>query len=450
MKLILTFFLVLTFTAQTVSAQQDQEIKPRQGTYAITNVRIETVSNGTIENGTIVIKGDRIEAVGENVTIPEGAHVIDGTGLEVYPGMIDSGTTLGLTEIRAVQETNDSSERGDITPQMQALTAINPNSPLIPVARVSGVTTVIAEPSGGMLPGTAALINLVGYTPEQMHAGGVKLLVLSFPVERTRRRFGAASDSDDDPDKRYNEALEKLNEVFDRAELYDEIEAAYSADPRQVARPEYAPEMAAILPVLRGEMILMVRVNAKKDIEAAIDWVQERKIEKVVFSGVSEGWRVADKLAEAGIACLVGPMLSTPTRESDRYDRAYANIGMMAEAGVKVSIRSGESANVRNLPFNAGFAAAYGLGKEEALRAVTLSPAEIFGIDDDYGSIEVGKKANLMITTGDPFQTSTQIVGVFIEGFNIPIDSRQIQLYKEFLHRDEGRLQPVEIQTVVN
>ena len=245
-------------------------------------------------------------------------------------------------------------------------------------------------------------------------------------------------------------ALVQQDQYFDRAELYNRIDAEYTANQTQATRPEYAPEMAAILPVLRGEMTLMVRVNAEKDILAAIEWVQSRNIQKVIFSGVSEGWRVADKLADAGISCIVGPMLSTPTRESDRYDKAYANVGMMSNAGVKVAIRSGESENVRNLPFNAGFAAAYGLGKDEALRAVTLGPAEMFGIADDYGSIEVGKKANLMITNGDPFETSTQVLGVFIDGFNVPIDSRHIQLYKEFLHRDEGRVRPVDIQTIVN
>ena len=170
---------------------QQQNAKPRQGSYAVTNVTIETVSNGTIENGTIVIRGDRITAVGTDVDIPSDAEVIDGSGLSVYPGLIDSGTRLGLTEIGSVQETTDTNEIGDITPQMQALTAINPNSVLIPVTRVSGVTTVISEPSGGMLPGTAAMINLVGYTPEQMHAGDVRLLVLEFPRKSSGgRRFG--------------------------------------------------------------------------------------------------------------------------------------------------------------------------------------------------------------------------------------------------------------------
>lgn len=444
MNLLLTLILATLNLFQT-GQQQDQ--RARQGSYAITNARIETVSDGTIENGTVLIEGDRIVAVGKNVVIPAGATIIDGTGLRVYPGMIDSGTQLALTEIGAVQETNDTNEVGDVTPHMDALTAVNPNAVAIPITRVAGITTVITEPGGGLLPGLASMINLFGYTPEQMQAGGVKLLVLQFPTKpRSERGFRRPrEDSRPDPDEAYDDALDKLNEIWDRAELYDRIVTEYAASPEGKTQPVYAPEMDAIRPVIQGERQLMLKVSAEKDILAALDWVKERDLTNVVFSGVSEGWRVADKLAEAGIACLVGPMLATPTRSSDRYDRAYANIGLMVDAGVKVAIRTGEGDNVRNLPFNAGFAAAYGLGKEAALRAVTLSPAEIFGIDADYGSISVGKKANLFISDGDPFETSTNILALFIDGFNIPIESRQIDLYKEFLNRDEGRLTPVEV-----
>ena len=447
MNLIIT--LVITFLS--VFQVQDQEQKARQGTYAITNARIETVSDGTIENGTIVIEGDRIIAVGKNVTIPAGAEIIDGTGLHVYPGMIDSGTSLGLTEVGSVAETNDTDEIGDVTPQMDALTAINPNATAIPVTRVSGVTTVISEPAGGLLPGTAALINLFGYTAEQMQAGNVKMLVLQFPVKRTGRGFGGfggggRGGANNDPEAQYKKAMDKLNEIWDRAELYHKIASAYEANPEGKERPVYAPEMDAIRPVISGERTLMLKVDEEAAILAALEWVKARKITNVVFSGVSEGWRVADKIAEAGISCLVGPMLATPTRSSDRYDRAYANIGLMSDAGVKVAIRTGESENVRNLPFNAGFAAAYGLGKEAALRAVTLAPAEMFGIDKDFGSLSVGKKANLFISDGDPFETSTNILALFIDGFNVPMDSRHTDLYKEFLNRDEGRLKPVEVR----
>jgi len=442
MNLFMTLVLALTTFLPQQAQQQDD--KARQGTYAITNARIETVANGTIENGTVVIEGDRIIAVGENVAIPESARVIDGSGLHIYPGMIDSGTSLGLTEVGSVAETNDTREIGDINPHMDALTAVNPNAIAIPVTRVSGVTTVIAEPSGGLLPGTAAMINLFGYTAEQMTAGA-KSVIVQFPAEPSGDRPWWAQEGPDRRQERYRNNMAKLNEVFDRAVLYNQIVSAYEAEPTGKERPVYAPEMDALRPVLSGEVSLMVKVNAADDIVKAIAWVQEREFPNVVFSGVNEGWRVADRLAEAGIPVLVGPILATPTRSSDRYDRAYANAGLLSEAGVSVALRSGESENVRQLPFNAGFAATYGMGKEAALRAVTLGPAEIFGIDADYGSIEVGKKANLFVSDGDPFETSTNILALFIDGFNVPIDSRHLDLYQEFLNRDEGRLQPVEI-----
>ncbi|NET31599.1 MAG: amidohydrolase family protein, partial [Cyanothece sp. SIO1E1] len=170
---------------------------------------------------------------------------------------------------------------------------------------------------------------------------------------------------------------------------------------------------------------------------SAIKWVTEKKV-KAIFTGVAEGWRVADKIAAANIPVITGPMLSMPTRTSDRYDTPYANAGKMHKAGVKVAIRSNETENVRNLPYNAGFAAAYGMGKEAALKAVTIVPAEIFGVADRLGSLEKGKSATLFVTDGDPFETKTHVKHLFIDGWSVPLDSRHIRLYNEFLERSPG------------
>ena len=410
--------------------------KAREGVFALTNARIVTVTNGTIENGTLVIRDDKIVALGANVEVPADAEVIDCTGLTIYPGMIDSGTQIGLVEVGSLAETRDASELGDLTPQMQALTAVNPNSVSIPVTRISGVTTALTAPTGGLLPGQAALINLLGYTPEQMLVGGFRAVVLQYPATGRRGRFDRRSD--EDIKKAAEKALKKLNDTWDGAELYAQIDSAYTASPETGRRPEYVPAMTALLPVVRGEQTLIIQANAASAITSALEWVKERGLERVVLSGVAEGWRVADKIAEAGIPCLVGPMLSNPTRQSDRYDKAYANIGLMHKAGVKVAIRTGESEKVRNLPYNAGFAAAYGLGKEEALRAVTITPAEIFGVSDEVGSLEVGKKATLFVADGDPFETKTDIHHVFIDGYKVPMESRHTRLYDEFLNRVPG------------
>ena len=232
--------------------------------------------------------------------------------------------------------------------------------------------------------------------------------------------------------------MDRLNELWDRAELYSEIDSSYTVSSAGKHPPEYVPAVEALVPVVREEQQLMVRVNAAEDIAAAIDWIEKRGIENVVFSGVSEGWRVADQIAAAEIPCVVGPVLSRPTRPYDRYDKPYENAGLLHEAGVTVAIRSGEAENVRNLPYHAGFAAAYGLGRGAALRAVTIVPARIFGVSDRIGSLEVGKQATLFVADGDPFETNTEIHHLFIEGYKLPLESRHTRLYDEFLNRNPG------------
>ncbi len=433
----MNIFLTTLFSLSLLFAgSPDDDPKARRGTFALINARIHTVTNGVIENGTLLIRNDEIIAIGENVSIPDGTEIIDCKGQTVYPGFIDAGTHLGLVEVSAVRRTVDYNEVGEITPHVEALTAINPNSVSIPVTRVSGVTTVLAHPSGGLLPGQAAMINLHGYTPEQMSIGGKQYMMMSYPVSTRRGRFDRRSD--EDIKKAYDKALKKLNDVWDKAQIYAKIVTAYKQSPATNRRPEYNAELISLLPVLKGEMPLVVTVNGAKDILAAIDWIKERNIQHPILSGASEGWRVADKIAEAKIPCLVGPILATPTREADRYDKAYQNIGLMHKAGVKVAIRTGESENVRNLPFNAGFAAAYGMSKDDAIKAVTIAPAEIFGVSDSIGSLEVGKKANVFVADGDPFEPKTKIQHVFIDGWKIPLENRQTRLYEEFLQREPG------------
>ena len=413
-----------------------QKTPGRQGTFAITNARIVTVTNGTIESGTIVVRADTIAAVGASVAVPDAAEVIDATGLHVYPGMIDSGTELGLVEVGSLSETQDDSEIGDLTPQMRALTAVNPNSVNIPVTRVSGVTTVISEPSGGLLPGTAALIDLHGYTPMQMLHGGVEMVVLDFPS--TGRRGPWDRRSEEEIEKAAKKAMEKLNEVWDRAELYARIDSARASN-GTAAMPEYTPSMKALLPVVNGTTPLLVKASAAADISSALAWAEERNLtDQMILGGVQDGWRVADAIAAANVPVMTGPVLSIPSRESDRYDKAYANAGLLHDAGVTVALRTGEAENVRNLPFHAGFAAAYGLGKDAALRAVTITPAQILGVDDRLGSLEVGKQANLFVADGDPFETKTQVQHLFIDGYKLPMESRHSKLYDEFLNRNPG------------
>jgi len=424
-KLILILF-VFTHSIFVLQAQQME--KSTFGTFALINASVETVTKGRLENATVIIRNGKIEAVGPDVTIPDDARLIDCKGLTVYPGMVDGGTHLGLQEIESISLTQDYDEIGDLTPEMDALTAVNPNSVLIPVTRVSGVTSVISYPSGGLFPGTAALINLQGYTPEQMYAG-FKAIVMNFPSSGRRGRYDRRSDEDVKKDS--EKAMKKLNDTWERVKTYASIDSATNG------KAEYNPEMAALLPVFRGETTAMIEANKESDILSALKWIKENKI-KAILTGVGEGWHVADSIALAGVPVITGPVMSMPTRESDRYDQAYKNAGLMQKAGVKVALRTNNAENVRNLPFNAGFAATYGMGHDEALKAVTIIPAEIFGVSDQLGSIEVGKTANLFVSNGDPFEPATQIKYLFINGWDVPLESRQTLLYKEFLQRTPG------------
>ncbi|HEY3404219.1 MAG TPA: amidohydrolase family protein [Ohtaekwangia sp.] len=408
-----------------------QSPKAKQGTYVLTNATIETITQGVIQNGAVVITNGKIAAVGTTVAVPAGAETIDCKGLWIYPGMIDAATKVGLSEIESDPRTKDFNEVGDVIPQMKALTAINPNSAHIAVTRVSGVTTVLTNPDGDIIPGTAALINLHGYTPDQMFAG-FEGIVLNFP--KAGRKGVADKRTDDEIKKEYDKKIEKLNDTWEKAVQYHKLDSATKSNGLA-----YYPEMKALLPVVRGQMALLVRADAAKDILAALKWVGDRKVKRVIFTGVAEGWRVADELVKANIPVIAGPILALPSREYDHYDKAYANPGLMKKAGVKVAIGTYEDrGNVRNLPYHAGFAAAYGMGREEALKAITIVPAEIFGVQDALGSIEVGKNATLFVSDGDPLEPKTTIRYVFINGWNIPLVSRQTELYDEFLNREPG------------
>ncbi|WP_144607120.1 amidohydrolase family protein [Algoriphagus algorifonticola] len=420
-----TFFaFLIALTPLMAQAQIDGEfVKPRSGKFLLQNATVHTITKGVLSNTSVLIENGKIAQIGSSIQAGD-AEVIDCSGMVIYPGMIDSGTTLGLVEVNSVAETVDYQEIGNFTPNMQALTAVNPNSEAVPVTRVSGVTTVMSIPQGGLFPGTAALINLVGYTPDQMYAG-FKAVVMNFPSSARRGRFDRRSDEDIKKDN--EKAQKEANELWEKAKNYHELTS-------KGATLEYYPEIAQLAKVVAGELPLMIEVNAAADIQNAIKWVADKNA-KVIFSGVDEGWRVADEIAKAGIPVLTGPVQDLPTRQSDRYDAAYANAGKMAKAGVKVALRTNDSENVRNLPFHAAFAAAYGLGKEEAWKAVTINPAEIFGLADQLGSVEVGKVANLIVSTEDPFETRAQIMHVFINGYRIPLSNRHIRLYQEFLER---------------
>ena len=420
---------ILAFFHFVISAQQVK--KAESGIFILKNGTIHTVTSGTFI-GDILLKDGIIADIGTNLSVPQNSKVIDCTSKHIYPGMIDGGSRVGLSEVSSISVTNDFSELGDFIPHMKALTAVNPNAVAIPVTRVNGVTSVFAKPSGGTFPGTGALIDLFGYSPEQMTTGA-EHIVMNFPSTGRRGRWDRRTD--DDIKKDADKALKNINDVWESVTQYHKMDSLAKAENQKWLNNN--PQMEALLPVFRGQVPILIEVNSKGDIESALVWIADKKL-KVVLTGVSEGWRVTDKIAKAKIAVITGPVLAVPGRDNDRYDASYANAGKMSKAGVKVAIRTDGSENTRNLPFNAGFAAAYGLGIDEALKAVTIYPAEIFGVADKYGSLEKNKVANLFVSTGDPFETKTQIEHLFIKGWKIPMESRHTLLYDEFLERTPG------------
>jgi imidazolonepropionase-like amidohydrolase len=419
--------IVITFC----NAEAQMVSKGEGGTVLLKNADIYTVTKGVIK-GDVLIQNQKIASVGPNLTAPTGAKTIDCTGKRIYPGLIDGGTTLGLAEVSSVSVTVDHNEIGDVIPQMKALSAVNPNAVAIPVTRTNGVTTVLTHPTTGRFTGTAALIDLHGYTPDQMYAG-FSAVRMNFP---STGRFGSWDRRTDEVIKSEKEkAFKQIADVWKDLTLYHRIDSVASINKTKLSN--YRPDLHALLPVFRGKSTLLVEVNKKEDIEEAIKWVKDNKV-KAVFTGVKEGWRVADKLAKEKIPVITGPVLDNPGRDYDAYDIVYKNPSIMAKAGVLVAIRTSGNENVRNLPFNAGFAAAYGMGTEEALKAVTINPAKIFGMDNLYGSVETGKMANLIVCDGDPFEMKTKISHVFIKGWSVPMENRHTLLYDEFLTRSPG------------
>ena len=423
----LKIYIAILVLGMFISTANSQMVgKGEYGSFLLENAEIHTVTNGVVK-GSVLIKDGKIIDVG-TITNAGDAQRIDCKGKRIYPGFIDSGTTLGLNEIGAVSLTRDANEIGDFTPQMKALTAVNPNSVLIPVTRVNGVTTVLTTPTGGTFPGTAALIDLLGYTPKQMSTG-FQAIMINYP--NTGKRGWWDKRKPEDIKKDAEKAVKKLNEFWEKGQSYSKI---YKSAGNEV---EYNPELESMRAAVDGNMKVIVNCNSKDDILSAIKWIKKMKIDGVL-AGVREGYMVADSIAASKIPVITGPILSMPSRASEAYDTAYKNAGVMHKAGVLVAIQTSENENVRNLLYNAGFAATYGLGTEDAVKAITINAAKIFGVESTHGSIEAGKSANLFICDGDPFETKTTIEQVFINGWKIPMESRHTLLYDEFLKRNPG------------
>jgi imidazolonepropionase-like amidohydrolase len=406
-----------------------------KATFAIRNATIHPVSSAPIPNGTIVFSGGLIRAIGRDVAAPSDATVIDGTGLSVYPGLIDSGTAIGLTEISSVAGSNDVNELGDLNSNARAAVAINPHSNLIPVARVNGITAVVTAPGGGLISGQAALIQLAGWTPEEMVLKDPVGMVINFPRIRTSSFFDLPQDEEAEKEakKAYGKQLDKLRDVIRDARAYGK---AWDARGRATTTPRFDRDLIleTMVPVVQGRLPLIVQANLEEDIRAAIRFAQEVDL-KMILAGGADVQKVLDELKRRDIPVLLGPIWQVPPREDDPYDLIYTNAAALHQAGVRFAIQTSDAHDVRNLPYQAASAAAFGLPREVALRAITIQPAEILGVADRIGSLEVGKMANLFVTDGDPLEIMTQVKHLFIAGEPISLETNQTLLYDKFRNR---------------
>ncbi len=430
--------LISTVIAQSDGSQQNQTGKA--GTFAIVNARIVTVSGAVIENGTVVVSNGKISAVGASVNVPGGAERIDAKGLSVYPGMIDAGTNLGLAEIGGgAPATIDVSETGDYNANAKAFLGINPHSSHVNVTRVNGITTVLSMPQGGIISGQAAVINLNGSTQNEMAVVPNFGLVINFPRITLGgggfNPFAAPLPIDfGEAVKRRDQRIEDLKKMFRDAENYAKVQDAFAKD-KNLPAPVTDLKMAALTPYVRGEKPIIFTAERERDIRSVAKFVGEMKIKAIIMGG-QEAWKAADELKKNNIAVIYTNIYNLPVRDDDAYDYLFESPAKLQQAGVKFCISTGDGgAEVRDLPYHAGLASAYGLSKDDALKAVTLYPAQILGLDSQLGSIEQGKIANLVVTDGDILEPRTNVKYLFINGRLLPLASRHTELFDSFKDR---------------
>ncbi|MGH9319682.1 MAG: amidohydrolase family protein [Vicinamibacteria bacterium] len=401
--------------------------------YAIRGARIVTLAGEPIEKGTVVIRDGRISDVGADVAIPAGAQVIEAEGLELYPGIMDAVSQLGLTEVGATAATVDVRELGEFNPQIRAVTAIHPASEHIAVARANGITHVVSAPEGRFgFQGQASLVNLDGWTVEEMTIAPFVGTMLFWPTldtvsfdletfERMERKYSEVK-------KEYDERVARLGEWMEAARRYTRALAEGAGDLEKDLKLE------ALGPVVRREVPLLVVADDERNIRAAVEFASVEDVRMVLLSG-RDSWKVKDLLREKGIPVVLGPTLALPTTEDEPYDKPLTTASELQSAGVRVIFASFSSANSRLLPHEVGNAVAYGLPWEEGLKAITLYPAELFGVADSLGTIEEGKTANLIVTTGDPLEIRTEVRYLFIQGKLTPLDNKHQRLYERYRAR---------------
>jgi len=442
----LTLILVLIFVAFfSISAfTQDKPVVLKGG-------KVLTVTHGVIENGVVVMQGGKITGVGAggSVQIPADAQVVDVSGMTVYPGLIDSETHLGLTEISAENMTNDMIELSDeIMPHMHTADAFHAESALIPVARLNGITNAVVAPdSADSLPGQDSFIQLAGASSTEMLLLRDNALPLNFTGEQRRNkgtfekrkfpstRMGLAAQLRQafldarDYQAKWTEYEHKKSGAAPQSKDKNTDKEKSDKKPEPTA-PKRDLKLEALLPYLDGKKTIVLAAESASDLQTAVSLANEFKL-KFVLNHISHSQPVLDYVASLKVPVIVGPIYEAP-KEDERYDAVYSLPAQLHKRGVKIVFASYSAHNARNLPDAAGFATAFGLPSEEALKAITINAAEVWGVADQLGSLDAGKTANVVVANGDPLDVKTDVKQVYIQGRAIPMTSRQTRLRDEY------------------
>ncbi len=441
----ITIFAALTLCQFSAVAQTTTPAAPAAApaAYAIKGAKIYTLAGPAIDNGIVVIRDGKIAAVGADVAIPSDAQVIDATGMELYPGMFDPITQIGLVEIAQVSATMDVSELGDFNPELVAATAVNPASAHIPVTRANGITEVIAVPGsagfdsqgGGTIPGQASAFNLAGWTMDDMQLQRSVAMILNWPSIQTRSfdfsTFSFKEKSYEDAKKEYDKSVNELADWLTRARHY-----AQAKEKGSPALFERDLKLEALVPVVEGKLPVLVIADDERDIKNAVEFCSKQNLKMILGSG-AEAWKVTALLKDKKIPVILGPTERLPEQEDTPYDKPMTQPSELLAAGVPFAFASFGTSFSRRLPNYAGTAVAYGLPHDEAMKAVTINAAQIFGLADKVGTIETGKLANLIVTNGDPLEIQTDVKYLFIKGQLTSTDNRHRDLYEQYRKRPQ-------------
>jgi imidazolonepropionase-like amidohydrolase len=428
---VLVFFLVSVIGVSSVSAQTVLE-----------GGEVHTVSDGIIEDGVVVIgENGRIVAVGDDsLTIPEGANVVDVSGKVVTPGFIETRTSLGLVEIWAADGTRDVDPGGEdpVRAAFRAADAFNPNSAAIPINRVGGITSIVATPRGGLVSGQSAWVDLAAANDETPAFGQLVGEAVAMNIRYGEPAANATGGS-------RGGAMESLRELYDDVQFYQQNRDNYDANrARKLAASRL--DMEALTRTLGGELPVFFRAHRASDIQTVVEFSEQLGLSPVILGG-AEAWLVRDMLAEKNVPVIVDPLMNLPERFESLGARED-NAALLADAGVTVVLSTFDSHNVRNLRQHAGNAVRAGLPHAKALEAVTLSAATAAGRDADYGSLEAGKVGNVVVWSGDPFELSSDVEKLFIQGRDVSLDHRQLELFERYRELERrGEPAPREVES---